>query len=177
MVTPRSLNTALAVVLVALVAALAVLTLRADDPAAQLRRAAWLEEDAGPGALTVAHRDVALAARAEVLALLTVDHRNMEPLVERVLDGATGEFARDYAARRSDLVARAREQQSVSTGSVAALGVADLRADSAAVLVAANSRVRNVETNGAPRTDFYRLRLEMALVDGRWLLADLETVR
>ncbi len=176
MVTPRALNLALAAVLVALVAALMVATLRADAGTEELRRAAWLGADEVPGDLTRQHRDVALAARAETLALLTVDHRNMDALVDRVLAGATGDFARDYESRRGNLVERAVTQRSVSTGTVNALGISDLDADSATVLVAANSKARNVSTNGTNQSRFYRLRLEMVLVEGRWLASDVRTV-
>ena len=176
MVTPRTLNLALAAVLAALVAALVVVTLRADAGVDALRRAAWVGADATPGALARQHRDVALAARAETLALLTVDHRNMDALVDRVLAGATGEFAGDYESRRDGLVERAVAQRSISTAAVSALGISDLDADSATVLVAAVSRSRNDSTNGTTQSRFYRLRLAMVLHDGRWLTAGVEAV-
>lgn len=176
MVTPRTLRLALATVLLALVAALVVVTVRADDGVADLRRAAWVGPDASPGALTLQHRDVAIAARAETLALLTVDHRNMDALVDRVLAGATGAFAREYAARRDDLVRRAVRQRSVSNGTVAALGIDRLDERSATVLVAANGRAQNVSTQGTSQARYYRLRLQMELVDGRWLTAGVERV-
>ncbi len=176
MVTPRTLNLALVAVLVALLAVVAALTLRADDGADDLRRAIGVGAAEAPGDLTQVHRDVALAARAETLALLTVDHRNMDALVERVLAGATGDFARDYGSRREALVDRAVEQRSISVGTVNALGISALDPDSATVLVAANSKSRNVSTNGTSRSRFYRFRLELVRVDGRWLTADLETV-
>lgn len=176
MVSARTLNVALAAVLVALLAALLAVTLRADAGTADLRRAAWVGDDTGPGPLTREHRDVALAARAETLALLTVDHRNMDALVDRVLAGATGDFAQEYAARRDDLVERAVRQRSISGGTIAALGIDRLTADSATVLVAANGRTRNVATHGTSQSRFYRLRLDLSLVDGRWLVGGVEGV-
>ena len=38
-----------------------------------------------------AQREVADAAGAEAVAFLTVDHRDMDPLIDAVLDGATGD--------------------------------------------------------------------------------------
>jgi Mce-associated membrane protein len=175
-VTRPTLDLALATLLAALVTVLVVATLRADDGVDDLRRAAWVDADEGPGALTVRHRDVALAARGETLALLTVDHRNMDALVDRVLAGATGAFAREYAARRDALVRRAVRQQSVSSGTVAALGIDRFDGDSATVLVAANGRARNVSTNGTTQSRFYRLRLEMVRIEGRWLASAVERV-
>ena len=49
--------------------------------------------------LTAAQQDVAGAARAEAVAFLTVDHRDMDPLIDAVLDGATGDFAEQYASQ------------------------------------------------------------------------------
>ncbi len=175
-VTLRASNLVLTAVLVALVAALVVGTLRADAGGDDLRRAAWVGADEAPGDLTRQHRDVALAARAETLALLTVDHRNMDALVDRVLAGAAGKFARNYESRRDALIERAVKQRSISTGTVNALGISDIDAESATVLVAANSKSRNVSTNGTSQSRFYRFRLEMVLVEGRWLTADVETV-
>ena len=72
----------LAVLLVGLLVATALVVTAGDD----------VDED-----LTAAQQDVAAAARAEALAFLTVDHEDMAPLIDAVLDGATGEFAEQYA--------------------------------------------------------------------------------
>lgn len=127
--------------------------------------------------LTTAQHDVAAAARTEALAFLTVDHRDMDPLVDAVLDGATGDFAEQYAAQRETLTSEAVRTEARSTPEVVALGVGDQDDDSATVLVAANSTVTNAGTGSDGQVRYYRLRLELVREDGRWLTSDLRFVR
>lgn len=127
--------------------------------------------------LTTAQHDVAAAARTEALAFLTVDHRDMDPLVDAVLDGATGDFAEQYAAQRETLTSEAVRTEATSTPEVVALGVGDQDDDSATVLVAANSTVTNAGTGSDGQVRYYRLRLELVREDGRWLTSDLRFVR
>ncbi|MCP3421389.1 hypothetical protein [Nocardioides pinisoli] len=127
--------------------------------------------------LTTAQHDVAAAARTEALAFLTVDHRDMDPLVDAVLDGATGDFAEQYAAQRETLTSEAVRTEARSTPEVVALGVGDQDDDSATVLVAANSTVTNAGTGSDGQVRYYRLRLRLVREDGRWLTSDLRFVR
>lgn len=176
---PRSVwlwsTVALAVVLLALVATSAVLATTRESGLAELERAAvpWQE----PGnELTEQSRAVAEAARAETLAFLAVDYRDMEPLMDDVLDGATGEFKEQYEARREDLVQQAEQAESISTGEVVALGIGDMDPDSAKVYVAANSQVRNASTDGTAQPRYYRLQLDLEKVEGRWLVSQVQFV-
>lgn len=152
---------ALSVVLVALVAGIVVLLGR-DEPADER--------------LTAAHHDVAAAASAEALAFLTVDHRTMDVVVERVLDGATGEFREQYESQSRRLTREATRTRATSAGEVVALGVSELDDDSATVLVAANSTVSNTRTE-EPQVRYYRLELGLVREDERWLTSTLRFVR
>ena len=152
----------LAVVLVALLVAIGLVVTRQDDV------------DAG---LTAAQQDVAGAARREALAFLTVDHRDMDPLIDAVLDGATGGFAKQYAAQRETLTSEAVRTEATSTPEVVALGVGDQDEESATVLVAANSTVTNTGTGADGQVRYYRLRLRLVREDDRWLTSDLQFVR
>ena len=127
--------------------------------------------------LTAAQQDVAGAARAEAVAFLTVDHRDMDPLIDAVLDGATGDFAEQYASQRETLTREAVRTEATSTPEVVSLGVGDQDADTATVLVAANSTVTNTGTGAEGQVRYYRLRLELVREDGRWLTDDLRFVR
>jgi Mce-associated membrane protein len=127
--------------------------------------------------LTAAQQDVGAAARAEAVAFLTVDHTDMEPLIDAVLAGATGDFATQYAAQRDKLTREAVRNESVSKAEVVSLGVGDLDDDAATVLVAANTSVTNRSTDGEAQTRYYRLRLDLVREDGRWLTRRLEFVR
>ena len=152
----------LAVVLVALLVAIGLVVTRQDDVDADL---------------TAAQQDVAGAARREAMAFLTVDHRDMDPLIDAVLDGATGGFAKQYASQRETLTSEAVRTEATSTPEVVALGVGDQDEESATVLVAANSTVTNTGTGTDGQVRYYRLRLRLVREDDRWLTSDLQFVR
>ncbi len=127
--------------------------------------------------LTASHRAVAEAARTEALAFLTVDHTDMEPLIDAVLAGATGDFAKQYESQRDKLTSEAIRTEATSTGEVVALGVGELDTDSATVLIAANSTVTNSSTGDEGQVRYYRLRLALDREGDRWLTSNLEFVR
>jgi len=171
----RGVTLALTVALLAVVATIATLATVRDDGARELTSAALPWRDPG-GELTATSRAVAAAARAETLAFLEIDHRDMERLTQEVLDGATGEFARQYADRVEDLVGRARRDRSVATGEVVAVGIGSLDADSALVHVAANSQVQDRTTQGTARMRYHRLQLDLVREGDDWLVSRLQFV-
>ena len=164
----------LAGVLVLLLVAIAVTATVRQDGRDQLVAAAapWRAAPAAD-ALTDAHKAVATAARAETLAFLAVDPRDMDAVAERVLAGATGEFARQYDASLDDLVRQARRRGTVTTGRVVALGVAELDAGSAVVHVAADSAE---EGTVSARVRHHRLRLDLVRDGDDWLVSTLQFV-
>ena len=133
--------------------------------------------DAVDDDLTTAQREVAEAARVEALAFLTVDHTDMDPLIDAVLAGATGDFAEQYESQRDTLTSEAIRTEATSTGEVVALGVGDLDDDSATVLVAANSTVTNTSTGDKGQVRYYRLRLDLVREGERWLTSNVQFVR
>lgn len=133
--------------------------------------------DAVDDDLTSAQREVAEAARVEALAFLTVDHTDMDPLIDAVLAGATGDFAEQYESQRDTLTSEAIRTEATSTGEVVALGVGDLDDDSATVLIAANSTVTNTSTGSSGQVRYYRLRLDLVREGERWLTSDVQFVR
>ena len=156
---PRWLVAALAVLVLALLVTGAVLLPRWQDARAEEER----------------RRDVLRAATAEVVAFTTLDYRDIEPSVDRVLEGATGDFKDQFEASRSQLEQLSRDNESVSEGRVLEAGVVSMDEDSATVVVVADSQVTNKSTDEAqPR--HYRLQLDLVLEDGRWLTSDLQFV-
>jgi Mce-associated membrane protein len=127
--------------------------------------------------LTAAQREVATAARTEALAFLTVDHTDMDPLIDAVLAGATGAFAEQYESQRDKLTSEAVRTKATSTAEVVALGVGDLDDDSGTVLVAANSTVTNTSTGSQGQVRYYRLRLDLVREGERWLTSNVQFVR
>ena len=122
------------------------------------------------------YKDVTKAAREETQAFLTVDYKDMDPLIEKVLDGSTGKFKQDYSAQKVNLKALAQEGQAVSTGKVLAVGIADIDDSNAVVFVAADSQVTNKSSKGKAQPRYLRLKLTMTRVDDAWLTSDLRFV-
>lgn len=150
---------ALAALMLLLLVAAVVLGLR-------LREAA-LDEDARQAALT--------AARQSALNLTSIDRDEFDEDVERVLEGATGEFRQDFQARAGDLEKLLEENEVSAEGNVLAAGIVRSDRKTATALVVVDSAVRNTATPEG-RTNSYRMRLELERVGDRWLTSTLEFV-
>lgn len=132
--------------------------------------------DSRAEALSKQYQQVTKAARAETLAFLTVDYRDMDPLISRVLAGASGTFKSQYEKAKVNLKASAQQSQAISTGKVRAVGVGDIDDGDAVVFVAADSQVSNKSSKGKPQPRYYRLKLTMTLKGDRWLTSNLQFV-
>ena len=132
--------------------------------------------DEKEAALSREYRAVTKAAEAETVAFLTVDYTDMDPLIEKVLAGATGPFKSQYDGAKTNLKASAQTAQAVSTGKVLSTGIADIDDNNAVVFVAADSQVKNKSTKGKAEPRYYRLKLTMTRKGGQWLMSDLQFV-
>lgn len=121
------------------------------------------------------YADVVAAARAETIAFTTLDYRDLGTSVDRVLAGATGQFKQQFSASRQQLESLSTRNRSVSRGKVLTAGVVSIDADSARVVVVADSTVTNVNAP-KPQPRHYRLSLDLVRVDGQWLTSDLQFV-
>lgn len=119
--------------------------------------------------------DVLRAARQSALNLTSIDNREFAADVARVLEGSTGAFRTDFEARSKDLESVLKENQVVSQGTVIDAGLVRDDERSATVLVVVDSEVKNTAAPDG-RVNTYRMRLELELVDGRWLTSMLEFV-
>ena len=142
---------------------------------------AVLGGSAAPGQTSAEERaqeysDIRRSARAETLAFLTIDHTRMDEMTARVLDGATGDFEKQYRASLKSLKDSASSQESFAKGRVAEVGLSEVDADSASVFVAAGSKVRNKGTKGEVEDRSWRIKLTMVKEDDRWLVSQLEFV-
>jgi Mce-associated membrane protein len=126
--------------------------------------------------LSRAYREVTKAATDETIAFLTVDHTDMDPLIQKVLDGSTGQFKEQYSGARANLKRSAESAQAESTGKVLSVGVSDVDDANAVVFVAADSQVKNKSTKGKAEPRYYRLKLTMKKQGDRWLTSDLQFV-
>ena len=120
------------------------------------------------------YEQVTSAARKQTLAFLTVDYKNMDPLIDKVLDGATGPFKAQYEGARVPLKTTAQQGQAMASGEVKEVGIGDIDGDTAVVFVAADGSVKNKETKGKPQPRHYRFKLTMVRKGDKWLTNDLQ---
>jgi len=156
---PRWLNTVLAGVLLALVVAGGVLFW-------QLQQARAVEDR---------RTEVLQAASEHAVTFLTVDYRNLQENAADVLAMAAGQFKQQYAASRPRLQQLVAQNKTVSTGKVLSAGVVSSDADSARVIVVADSEVKNV-SSPQPQPRHYRLQLDLTKQNERWLVTNLQFV-
>lgn len=117
------------------------------------------------------------AARQSALNLTSIDTRDFDADVKRVVDGSTGAFLKDFTTRVKDPGFRSAlvDSKVVSESRVLAAGLVRSDATTATALVVIDSVVKNTATpEGRPNP--YRAQLELELVDGRWLTSSLEFV-
>jgi Mce-associated membrane protein len=130
--------------------------------------------------------DVRAAVSKGIEAFLRVDYKNMDPLLDAVLDGSTGTFKQQYAATRSSLKSAAQQAKATSTGTIKQIGVSELKGDQATVFVAADAVVTNSTTTKNPATAtcphkgagcrFYRLKVGMTDTSDGWKISSLDFV-
>jgi Mce-associated membrane protein len=119
--------------------------------------------------------EVLQAARQAAVNFTTLDYRELDRDLGRVLDGATGEFRSQFEAGTKDLSELVTSNQAVSKGAVLEAGIVSDDADSARVLVVADSTVTNA-AEAAPQQRHYRLQLDLVRDGERWLVSDLQVI-
>ena len=112
------------------------------------------------------------AAHQHVMNFTTIDHRTLDRDLRRVLRGSTGDFHKEFKAGTADLSSVLTGSEAVSNGEVLEAGLVSADADSARVLVVADSTVRNTAST-EPQKRHYRMQLDLVVDDGRWLVSDL----
>lgn len=163
--SPPVRRTSIAVV-VTLSVVLLLLAAAALVGAVKLRDAAQ-RDDARGAALA--------AARQEALNLTSIDGRDIDADLERVLAGATGGFAKDFAQRSKDLKSVLAENQVVAEGRVLDAGLVRGDLDTATALVVVDSNVKN-RAAPAGRANTYRMQLDLERHGDRWLTSALQFV-
>jgi Mce-associated membrane protein len=138
----------------------------ADSPAPSVRRAMLLGA-AFVVSLSVlvgwlgfrayqAHQEQALqsqllqAARQGALNLTTIDWQHAEGDMQRILDGATGQFRDEFASRSQPFIEAVKQAKSTSVGTITEAGLESEEGGHARVLVAVAVKT---STAGAPEQD------------------------
>ncbi|MFC9355199.1 hypothetical protein ACFTZB_01260 [Rhodococcus sp. NPDC057014] len=107
--------------------------------------------------------------------LVTLRHQSIDEDIQKVADGTTGPFHEQFATSSSGFGDVLNQGQVESTGEVKSAGVVDATDDHATVLAAVTSTVKNTEApDGEMRV--YRMKMTLDLVEGRWLVSNVEFV-
>lgn len=89
--------------------------------------------------------EYAAVARQSAINLMSLDYNDAKGSVQRVLDGATGQFKEDFESQSDALIKGLADAKVVTTVSVQSVAVQEHSDDSAVVLVAAQSQATNVQ--------------------------------
>jgi Mce-associated membrane protein len=118
---------------------------------------------------------VTVAARNQVLALLTLNPDSVQSSLDAVLAGATGGWRQQFAgeADRFTQVVHTGQVRAQATISSSAIQKADDQR--ATVLVSANAMIQNAESPQG-YLGAYRVLLDLEIQGGRWLVSNLEFV-
>ena len=120
--------------------------------------------------------EVLVAATDEAEAFINIRYDDGQASVDRVAEGATGEFKKQYSRSTEGVLQVLKQEKSVMEGKVLWAGVVDVDQDSATVIAATSGTVANQQTKNQPVSRNFRLRLDLVREDGRWLTNDLQFV-
>lgn len=119
--------------------------------------------------------DITTVARQVVANLVTLRHGSADADVQRIRDGATGEFLNQIGDTTGGFAAVLKQGQVDSIGEADEVAILSSNDETATAIAAVTSQVKNSEApEGQPRV--YRMKLQLAHVGGRWLVSDVEFV-
>ena len=98
------------------------------------------------------------AARQGAVNLTTVDYKNAESDVQRILDSSTGQFREEFEARSAPFIDVVKKAKSTSVGTVTEAGLESLTGQQGSVLVSVTVKtVSNEQAEQQPR--YWRMRM------------------
>lgn len=116
-----------------------------------------------------------LAARSEVVTLLSISPTTSKSDVAKLLDGATKDFKAQFNQQAAALQKAVKDAKVTSKGSIASSGVVSFKGNKAVVLVAASGTVKNTNTT-KPEARNYRLKVTLDKIGSRWLVSGMDFV-
>ena len=164
-------NVALAVLVLLLVSAFAVLAVRAPGAAGDA-------EGGSADERTAAAQDAAArAAATQVQAFLDIDHDDVDAQLDRMLEGATEDFRRQFARQVRTISAEAERRQSSADVTLRQVGLSRWTDDAATALVAADTEVTSTAGGTSERrTVPWRIEVDLVRDGDRWLTDGLRFV-
>jgi Mce-associated membrane protein len=123
-------------------------------------------------------REAAFVAGAKrcVVNMISLDFNKAKEDVQRVIDGATGQFKDDFQQRANDFISVVTQSKSVTEGTVNAAALESVNGDSAVVLVSATSQITNAPPGKDEPPRIWRLRVTIAEVGGQYKMSKVEYV-
>lgn len=119
--------------------------------------------------------EIISAAKLVTAGLVSLDYNRADDDLNRIKDTSTGQFRAQFdelAVSFRQVLGQGKVQ---STGAVKEAGIVEADADQATVLAAVTSVVKNSEAvDGQQRV--YRMRVQLANQDNRWLVSEVEFV-
>jgi Mce-associated membrane protein len=107
-----------------------------------------------------ARAEFAAAARQVVVTLMSIDFKNPQDSVQRIVDNSVDPFRQEFQGAAEDFVKVSEDAKVTTKATVNASAVESMTADTASVLVSASSTVTNAEgAEEAPRN--WRLKVDL----------------
>lgn len=122
-----------------------------------------------------ARTDALRAARQSAVNLTSIDSAKLDEAVTRVLEGATGDFRKEFEENSGNLKDLLTKNEVNAQGEVIEAGLVRSDKSNASALVVVDSTVKNTASPEG-RVNTYRMQIEVERVDGRWLTSSLRFV-
>lgn len=145
-----------------------------DEPATKLPVEGVVALDEASPTEQKRYGDIIGSATDEASAFVNIRYDDAQASIDKVMDGATGDFRDQYAQSTEAVIKVLNDNKSIMTGKVLWAGVVAQDPDSATVIVATSGTVQNNQTENKPLEQNYRLQLQLVSEKGRWLTSDLQ---
>jgi Mce-associated membrane protein len=123
-----------------------------------------------------AHQQALAAAERTTVNFVSVSASSVDRDLQRIVDGATGDFQDEFTRGRAQVRAAIVENKVESRGTVLRAGLVSGDRRAAVVLVAIDATVRNTKSPDG-RASHYRIQVDVARTgSGRWLVSRLQFV-
>lgn len=116
------------------------------------------------------------AAQTEATNLMTISYRTANSDLDRIINGATGQFRTQFESQKKqfpDVLAKAK---SVAVGQIITAGLVSMHGSTARVVIAIDQTVSNAQTTAAHQSEqlkHYRIVMTLKHIHGRWLASDV----
>jgi Mce-associated membrane protein len=124
-----------------------------------------------------AHQQALAAAKQTTVNFVSVSASSVDRDLQRIVDGATGDFQDEFTRGRAQVRAAVVENKVESRGTVLRAALVSGDRSTAVVLVAIDATVRNAKSPDG-RVSHYRIQVDVAhdRTSGRWLVSRLQFV-